>query len=1407
MKLAMRMVILAFGLVAANVYAVSGITITGQIIAKKADITLPTITDSVANVDTLSFTFGQGANPGCRITTNESEAKAYAQTSDDMLCYLEWTLPSGLSAYSGTVSGTLNNYGENIVGYTVSIFSGSSREKVVVETGEMTIDAAQAITPNITDVLTTLTSESVDGYDVVSHSKTGLVKSIKTTVEPRPFDQVVNINGVGTCTVAEGTDNCSINTPSITVVTDPSNTVGTNSYTINVDSSNAYFKNSGSISNHTYSLGWDLRTAELANFALQAVSPGNEQILTTDLNGLTLTLNNEKARIVLTSPHEGEPGTWWNPTAKLVLKADQNYTINTPSYTLGGEDIMQNPDVITLPTGEMEVAPSSVTHENGYWVFEYDISEIPDGIYIPNAIVQDAYNNGWTNAVAESQAIDRHPPTVRLYTSSGSILSSSDEIYFFDDLLVAAVDSMSGAAKVISATVDGVDVLGDGISDGIEYLKYLKTPTSSLEPNTDKTLSVMVEDNAGNRTVSEISLRYMPVTWTIDDRGGTFRKNIQDVSLTLKNTEGPGCRMYASADAARQASASINYRCYVDWLQYPDGLTSTWLNSQLQLKGVFSNITDATHTNLARYNVWMINRKGSEAISYQGNQAFDVKAPEAPSVSYATYREFTDGVFITTVNGGVITTATTEFTNGDLNFTVSDGTESKIYPFSQTGTPDSTKRISRTVSVDSSPLWTSKNIDLTAQYIGDPSVSSTKQFQVYTVPSTSIIASMTAGTAVQNTTSNVTATVHIGIMNYLKRTVEYDATTMGTWKAKFAIQTRNRDGSFTYKYLTDDIPVNADGSVSSDIDFADFDIGSASLVALLTVDSQISGYTKTIKSNSVYFQVYKGLAIDGGINAKRVTGKAPLTVQMLFQPESIDDRRAKGEVDWEMSSDNGATWTTVATSKDYLQTQIATKGLYQFRAKVTNKYSGVVSRTDVQEVLVYDHPTLIIKGVTALHPGESATYTVYDNDEDIDLTTTEVEWSLDGLNWVNTGRTFDLTMEDARYKLQVRAAYIGTELAGDARYATTILNVRQARLQPVRISVPYMRAMEEGVSYDIAPTVALADSAAQTPLKYQWTMPDGTTTDALNVSYTPTAADTTNKTMTFVLEAWADGYKTETLATKTLVLYAWKYSFPTFEVISKTSSTYAPTSGSLLINTPVDLPPYYSGITFSVNWELPDGIDVVRQSEKQLVFNVNAAGVYPIKAYISDSRGQTNVLTAYVTANEAPEPQMSIDPRYSNNMMREPLMVIASLSGKLGHPLDRISSVAWYLDGKLVEPTNTRATITDIPAGVHTLKATMTTKFNIVRDYQMDIPVAKNVAPVCDVKETNYTNIVRLDLVCTDEDGKLAKYEWNINGQISPYIGSYMYVSKTAGYSAVIIARGIDDSGAYSNSIQKTYSY
>ena len=196
----------------------------------------------------------------------------------------------------------------------------------------------------------------------------------------------------------------------------------------------------------------------------------------------------------------------------------------------------------------------------------------------------------------------------------------------------------------------------------------------------------------------------------------------------------------------------------------------------------------------------------------------------------------------------------------------------------------------------------------------------------------------------------------------------------------------------------------------------------------------------------------------------------------------------------------------------------------------------------------------------------------------------------------------------------------------------------------------------------------------------------------------------------------------------------------------------------------------------------------------------NEAGTYTVTANIKYPGGYSQTVTDATTIR-TPDPFANeIKLRYSNTLLREPVDVLAQIVKDGGHPRDRLRKIEWQInDGEKVERST--GIFPKLTAGEYTIKGTTTSLYGVVSSSTKEIVVIPNKPPVCTLKQTNYSkySYVIFTSQCTDEDGRIRSYEWNVNGsKITNSRNSYTH-KYTGNGSVEVVLSVTDDSGSKTN--------
>jgi hypothetical protein len=282
------------------------------------------------------------------------------------------------------------------------------------------------------------------------------------------------------------------------------------------------------------------------------------------------------------------------------------------------------------------------------------------------------------------------------------------------------------------------------------------------------------------------------------------------------------------------------------------------------------------------------------------------------------------------------------------------------------------------------------------------------------------------------------------------------------------------------------------------------------------------------------------------------------------------------------------------------------------------------------------------------------------------------------------------------------------------------------------------------------------------------------------------------------LRAWIDGFKDKTTREVSVKWIGWEYIWPNFTISKKQPVTQAPSD--LALEVTHDNPAMNSKLEgLSYDWRFP--ADVIGKknagSNTRASAQVVYAGNYTILVTIKDTRGHETVLSQPVSATAAAPYDATLTINKSNIYLRPPLTVSVRANYFGGHPLDALISQNWTLDGVPVADFANRIYMTRIitQPGSHVVTYTLNSKMGKTVSFDSTINVVANKIPVCTLTEKDTSHVIYVEARCTDADGRVIDYSWEVDGQpltLKSYRISFPVTGSPK--SSTVTITGTDDS-------------
>ena len=704
--------------------------------------------------------------------------------------------------------------------------------------------------------------------------------------------------------------------------------------------------------------------------------------------------------------------------------------------------------------------------------------------------------------------------------------------------------------------------------------------------------------------------------------------------------------------------------------------------------------------------------------------------------------------------------------------------------------------LQRRLTTEPAPLWSETVYTVRSWYDDLPEIVATKEITVIAVPDETISLGITFSEEQDDYINNAP----IGIDTQIQDLVTdrpYRALDMGEWEVRLLKKAGRRD----YEPYTDWKAVT-DGAAHFDVDVSDLAETSVRFRAEARLLSPVDGYDYTIESRQdATAQLLLAQSVTGEITTRKTTGQAPFNVSAKFVVDEKVMRRSIGEVRWLESADGGQTWTQIETEPGRTRMNKAfPEGTYQIKAQVFNEYSGIKTESNILEVVAYNRPRVVVEAPRNVFVGGRATIKadIVPRSSrvagDLDPANYRFFWALNGSEeWVEGTNTYTYSQDtEGKVRLDVKVIPNDVDLDDLRAQGKGVASLSFQPVAPMKAYLSGQRSAEVGKEYVWEGRSRTPYSRMDVATTSYFTLPNGERVNGDVLTYVPTDADLADGSMLITYTALVNGFGADSTGSTTTEVSTWKYIWPEFTPDVTVNSEYAPADVVVKVLSDRRMG-YIEGLQYE--WSLPAGMEVLSERDYMRKLKATATGNQDIVVRISDDRGNETMLNVPLTFTVAPDFEISLDYTQSNAFTRAPLDVTIRPSVTGGHPLDRVSSYSYSLNGTPIDGTLRTRTL-ELGEGPNQIEVTMLSRMGISTTKALNIEVNPNTPPVCEIDYRASTSSWTFMALCNDPDGDVKRYEWTIDGRASSYSGSRLYLTVPEGeYAPAITVRAVDDAG------------
>lgn len=876
---------------------------------------------------------------------------------------------------------------------------------------------------------------------------------------------------------------------------------------------------------------------------------------------------------------------------------------------------------------------------------------------------------------------------------------------------------------------------------------------------------------------------------------------VEDINFLLKQIAGPECTLTTIEQRAKITSSSwsSNVMCYVKWTQIPNGLQQreNWERPYLL------NAVQEQGPQTIKWAVSIFSPTGVEITASEGEHTFNASEPASLAISMDNRRLIKGDLYSAPLSGGYLGELSIKGFNAPIKLTLNqDGQviEDGVAPKSWMDEQNIRRRVNANAK---SSLWTLSAFNAKAAFEALPATLVQQEFEILSVPDDGI------KPVILNKETTVLSTdkleIDVGIQDVYVPGNTYDVNTMGKWQVRLLAMKNYKESN----PLTDWADTNGAGETSFDVPVADVAGDVLRIVAEARVVSPVPEYS-SIRTGlkPLFLSVLNGDPLDGSVRALRMSGEAPLRVTLFADLDQRKENRDLGSVNWEMSTNNGGSWQPVKNPSRASQrlSMSLNKGKYLVRAQLVNKHSGATSMTQSVEIEAYNVPAVRIKGPGNVFVTGTAHYRLQNKDNtEFDPSNKKIEWSLDrGKTWEEGTGTLDITRDvQDRIYVMARARFLDSpEEPGAYRKVRGAVGFRAIRPPRVQILGRTRPEIDKPVTWTAKIYPPYINMEVE--MGSEFILPTGEVVKGNTVEFTPTAEDRDRPENFLSVKSWVVDWESRgAMGTTTKRLDFWEYIWPNWFLQPTYTAEFAPAQLEMRVKFNG---PFKEFEKLNYDWELPpvSGFTLVKDDYAPVrIVSIDEPGEFMFRVHISDGRGNYSVIERSIRFREPPPWNVGINWAGDNPANRAPLGIFLRPSMTGGHPRDRVTKMAYSINGELLDSGKSRYGRAKLPeAGTYQISLDIETEMGKSARKEVQVEVKENKPPVCELDVTEGFGAWTAKANCKDEDGKIVKHLWMLNDSEVGINGRIITVSKKSYASAPQIRLiGVDDSGAESEPV------